>query len=466
MILFLVLGSLMYCMIVVCGAYRLGLFRECLAKNRMKNELNERTVFIVQIMIFAVAVYLYLLLAVICYHGDTVYFRDVIEHFMTNEHPFLGYYVNQDIVYPPMFMYIFYCVAKIIGFLGIPVDWNVGSFMLMLKLPGILCVFFIAWILYDLSKTFFKNQQTILVLLLTLLNPAYLFISSLICQIDALYSFFMLLTVVLVLKKNLKLSYFIFAIAILCKFQTIFITPVLLCVTFEEVFLNNFTWKKLWKHVGAAIGAIACLFLSYLPFEMDFRTMTWYQGGLTDNFTTSIQSYGLASQNTYNLWTLLGYNMQSQELMCGPLTCHAWGNIFIVIITFGSVGMFCAKRKDRSVYPMLAAMLVSEVVCFATKMMPRYLYPAVTFLVMAYICKPTVKRFICMLSYIVCFFWMLVSDYMIYPYEQYHNGLIWPRVVSVYFILCNVYLVYTIITEKASSQQVASCADSLCDTEP
>lgn len=171
---------------------------------------------------------------------------------------------------------------------------------------------------------------------------------------------------------------------------------------------------------------------------------------MISNFTNSVQSYGFASQNTYNLWTLLGYNFLSQELFFGPLTCHMWGTLFIIVFVILSIIAFCIYREDIGRLPLLAAMLVSGTVCFATKMMPRYLYPAVILLILGYVIRPTIQRFLCATGFTICFFLLTFSDYIIYPRWVFSNELIWPKVVSVYFILCVVYLVYTVFRESCN----------------
>ncbi len=444
--------TILYSMLVLFSACMTGMVSLPLKKeSRIKCDfpaVPKDKIFIIEAVIFGVSLYLNLLLGILTADGDSAFFVSVIRHFTESDAPFAGYYANGGIVYPPLFNYIYYVLAQILQLCGIPADYTSEAFILAVKLPGILCEFLMMWMLYRYAERNLADGQTIPVLLLTLLNPAYLFVTAYICQIDALYVFFMLLTMMLIHSGRLKTSYFTFAAAVLCKFQTIFITPVLICATVSRVFLSGFSWKKFLTHLGAALAAVGCMVLSYLPFVWDFSSMAFYKGGITSNFTNSIKSYGWASQNTYNFWTLMGYNFRKESLHFGPLSCTAWGTVFIVLLVALSLVQFWRRRDDRSVYPMIGAVLVSGTVCFATRMMPRYLYPAVPFLIFGLLLRPSFKRLLCVILFTGAFYLLTTFDYVVYPVFAYTPKLLLPRVISIYFIFCFLFLNYTIFTES------------------
>lgn len=408
---------------------------------------SENTVFLMEVLIFSVSLYLNLTFGISNYSGDSAYFVSVTNRLSRESHPFAGLYANSGIIYPPLFYYLYYPVSKFITGLHISVSNESRAFIFCVKFPAIVCEFAIAYILYCMAKRTLKKEQAIPVLLLTLLNPAFLFVTAFISQVDAIYVFFVFLTVWLLYHHHLKSAYFTFAAGIMFKFQTIFITPVVFYAVIHDVFLHDFNWKKFWTNLLCGLSAIFFMFLCYLPFVWDRTNHAMYEGGVISNFTNSLQSYGLASQNTYNLWTLLGYNFLSQELFFGPLTCHMWGTLFIIIFVLLSIAAFCLHREDTGRLPLLAAMLVSGTVCFATKMMPRYLYPAVILLILGYVIRPTIPRFVCAAGFTICFFLLTFSDYIIYPRWAFSNELVWPKAVSVYFILCVAFLVYTVFRE-------------------
>lgn len=400
--------------------------------------------------IFGLSVYLHLLLGILTADGDSAYFVHVITHFIESDAPFAGIYANSGITYPPLFQYLYYILAQIIRLLHIPVSTTCEAFILTVKLPGIFCEFFMAWLLYRSAAKKWKHKQTVPLLLLTLLNPAYLFVTAYICQIDALYVCLLFITVLLICENRLKLSYAAFAAAVLCKYQAIFITPVVLFATFRHVWLNDFSWKKFWTHAAAGFSAIFCMFLSYLPFVWNISAGCFYNGGLTGNFTRSIQSYGWASQNTYNFWNLFGYNFRSEELFFGPLCCADWGTLFIILLVLLSAVHFWQHKNDRRTDPLIGAVLVSGTVCFATRMMPRYLYAAVPLLILGFVQKPTWKRLFCAVGFSVLFFLLTVFDYVVYPVFAYSPNLVLPKLLSVLFLGTFVYLNGVLFCEKRS----------------
>ncbi len=419
--------------------------------NKNKYVISTKNIFYIELAILSVSIYLHLFLAVLTPTGDSVYFSEVMTK-LTEEN-FYGFYQRIGITYPPLFNYFFYLIGQLLHLFNIPFDYSLRLFVFIIKLPGIISEFLMAAIIYRIAKKYISEGQRAIALFLILLNPGYLFITSYICQIDALYTLFMILTVYLIINRKLKLSYFCFAVAILFKFQTIFITPILIFAIIDQVILHDFSWKRFWSHLITGLSAIACMALSYLPFIYNFQTGEISEGGIAYNFTTSIASYGRTSQNAYNFWTLIGYNMTAHSETFGPFTCNTWGTLFIILIVILCTFFYLRNRNDVTLYPMLATLLISGTFCFAVKMMARYLYPAVGLLVLAYVMKPTLKRFICAVTHSVAFFLVVSFDYMVYPRQIYTKDLILPYFISFYVIACFGFLVYTIGSENRSHER-------------
>lgn len=405
-----------------------------------------------------VSLYLQLYLAILTPLGDSHYFVSIINRLL--DKPFFGLYAELGITYPPLFNYIYYVVGQALRFFGIPIIEVSQSFIFVIKIPGILCSLMMSALIYRAVSVKSGGEDTsapgnpaqeglrVVTLAMIMLNPACIFISSYISQIDALYSFFVLLTVYLLFTGHLKTSYFTYAAAVLLKFQALFIAPVLLYAIISQVCLHDFSRKRFLTHLFTGLGAIACMVLSYLPFIYDWQTHTFARGGLAINFTKSVASYGFASQNAYNFWALTGYNWKQASELFGPLSCDTWGTVFIVLIVIVSAVLFVLKRDSRDSYPLLGALLVSGIFLFSVKMMPRYLYPAVLLLILGYALKPTSRRFLCALAFSVDLFLTTTFDYLVYPREQYSYSLILPYFISIYGILCFGFLIYTIWTEQ------------------
>lgn len=449
---------------IFCSSY---LFVFLILYRCSKLNISARTAFFLEISILFLSIYLHLYLAVLTPNGDSVYFSDIMTRL--TEEPFFGFYDRTGITYPPLFNYTFFCLAKLLQLLHIPFNWRFRSFIFCIKIPGILCEFLMALIIYQTARKYLPENKRYLSLFLILINPGYLLVTSYISQVDALYSFFALLTLFLIINRHLKTAYFTFAAGILFKFQTLFIGPVLVLAIIDQVLLHNFSLRRFFIHLFAGLSAIACMFLSYLPFLYDFHVGISTQMGLAHNFTSSVKGYGRASANAYNFWTLLGYNLKYDSEYFGPFPCRIWGTIFIVLLVIlcgifflfaigtdrklpglqkGSGKHFPVFRPlDTNLYPLLATFLISGIFCFSMRMMARYLYPAVVLLIYAYALKPSKKRLFCTVSFSVAFFLNVWCDFMVYPYADYRKELILPYLISFYILGCFLGLASTIISE-------------------
>lgn len=437
--------SAIYAILVLFAGYYCNLFPVTYYKKNSYFIHTEKHIFLMELFILAISSYLFLCLSILTVHGDSYAFANIIRALV--EEPFCNFYANGGINYPPLFNYIYYVVGKIMQLLGVPFSFRSHAFIFGMKVPPIICEFLMAWMLYRQCRRHLRREQTIPVLMLILLNPGYLLVTAYISQVDAIYVFFMLLTLILIQGKKLKLSYFAFAAAIMTKFQAIFITPVIAFAIVQQVFLVDFNWKKFWKHLGSGLCAIACMALSYVPFLYHANDPAGAEVGLTDNFTTSIQSFGYASHNTYNFWCLMGYNYRKETELFGPLSCYHWGILFIILLVLLTIVLFIRRKKDTDALPLLAAFLIAGMYCFSIRMMNRYLYPAIVLLILAMILRPTVQRFICTIYFAIIFFKENMFTYQIYPYERYTSELFLPKLISVAMLLGFGFLLYIILSE-------------------
>lgn len=429
---------------LICTLYLLFallLYRYCHSKR-----CSEKITFIIELFVLFLSVYLNLFLALLTPTGDSVYFSSVMARL--TENGFFGFYDNAGITYPPLFNYLFFLLAKLLTALGVPLKWSYRAFVFGVKLPGIICVFLMAALIFQTARRYLPEKKQVLPLFLILLNPGYMLVTSYICQIDALYSFFSLLTLYLIVNKHLKTAYFAFAAGILFKFQTLFIGPVLVFAIIDQVLLRNFSWKRFFSHLFTGLSAIACMIASYIPFLYDFHSKKSGEQPLLYNFTTSVSGYGRASTNAYNFWTLSGRNLRYDTETFGPLSCSAFGMIFLILLVGACIFFFFRNRRDISIYPLLAAFLVSGIFCFSVRMMARYLYPALALLILSYAMKPSRNRFLCAVSFSAAFLLNVWCDYLVYPYAAYHDRLILPYVISAYMLGCFAWLFYTLFEES------------------
>ena len=125
-------------------------------------------------------------------------------------------------------------------------------------------------------------------------NPAVIYNAAVWGQFDAVYTFFLVLSLMLALKSKPIPSAVIFAIGLLTKPQGIALLPLIVLLIYKK---NG--WKQLLYSVVAFTSTV---FLVVLPFEGIGNPITF----LIKNYSTGYLYYNVTSVNAFNLWGLFG----------------------------------------------------------------------------------------------------------------------------------------------------------------
>lgn len=412
---------------------------------------NAKRLFAAEIIILSVSLYLNLMVSIYSATGDTQDFVDMMKGLL--EKGFFGLYSKGGVHYPPFFQYLYWAIAHIMQTLGIPLQADLRIFIFGVKLPCIICEFLAAGLIFKLAQKYAAKGREVLVLFLCLFNPGVFFTTVLICQVDILYVSFVVLTVYLLVEGRLKTAYFAFAAAVLFKFQAVFITPVIAYAVINHVFLNGFEKKRFFRHLAAGLAAIGMMLASYIPFIYNFKTGEVVSGSFVDNFSHTTAGFGYATQNARNFWSLIGYGDALQTERFGFMSCQAWGRLFIVLVVVLSFCIFWKRKRDVSMYPMIAAVLVYGTWCFSVRMMGRYMYAAVFLLFLGYACRPEKKRLYCAVLVSGAYMLQICSSMLLYPWAKiYRKGVIMPRIHAAVMLICFGYLVYVIWSEKSDDR--------------
>ncbi len=196
-------------------------------------------------------------------------------------------------------------------------------------------------------------------------------------QTDGVFSFFLLLTVYAVHRRWLTVSWALYALTILTKFQGIAVLPLLVVLTWRR-----FGWKGMLR--GAAVFALITL-VGIAPFVLASG-----EGALRP-YIQSVGKYPYISINAHNFWY---WSLASQydlrnfgqptdtSLMFGPLTVRTVGFILFGIAA-GLIALRAWLLPERDDEFLLAAGLYTAFFMFSTQMHERYLYPAVVLMALA-----------------------------------------------------------------------------------
>lgn len=252
--------------------------------------------------------------------------------------------------------------------------WTFGSIAKLLLLSGESLVYLIKLIpsLFDTATVFlififvrkrFDFKASLVTAALYAFNPAVIFDSAIWGQFDAIYTFFLLLSLMLLLASKPKLSAVAFTLGLLTKPQSIALAPLIIFLIFKE-----HGWRKLFTSL---LAAVATIFVVILPFEWS-NPVTF----LSNIYFGAYGGYAYTTVNAFNIWALGGIWIPDTPIfftagwvMFGTLTAY----ILYVL----------HKRLDRSRELLIlfsAFMLFFGFFMLPTRIHERYLFPALSVL--------------------------------------------------------------------------------------
>lgn len=345
--------------------------------------------------------------------------------------------------YPPGYMYILYVIGAIKKLFGMT-SLTPGT-VILLKLPAMMCDLGIGYIIYKVAVKYTKHSYALFFAMAYMFNPAVIINSATWGQVDAVFTIFVVLMCYFVTQKKLPLAYLMLAIGILIKPQTLIFTPVLLYGIVDQVFLHNFTWKRMFKELGLGLVAIGVLFLLMMPFGI--KTVL-------SQYIDTMSSYEYASVNAYNLWTLLGKNWASQDEIFMFMTFKQWG-IFFIIATVVASAWFCFKNKEsESKYYITGAFIVFSVYMLSVRMHERYMYPALALLLIAAAVKRNTKYIIAFA--VVSLYHFLNAYHVLFYYDpntyDYNNPVLY--VISFIGVVVFIYFCYVMFVQGKHAMEL------------
>ncbi len=272
-----------------------------------------------------------------------------------------GYFAD----YPPGYIYALWLVGKLRLVFGI--DFDTPAFLLLLKLPAIICDVAATWLIFHIGRKHWTSAAGLAAAALYGFNPAVILNSAVWGQVDGILTLFILLGVWL-LETSPAVSAVSFAIALLVKPQTLIFAPLpILWFAWRLLRREKDTFGDLLVFLGAAIATFS---LAVLPFTTD-KGPGWIIGKYAD----TLASYPYATLNAFNLFALTGGNFAPVEERFLFLPYGVWGYAFIaLIVLFAAVTAFKGTAPSRFAY--IPLFLCVSVFVLSAKMHERYLFPA------------------------------------------------------------------------------------------
>jgi Gpi18-like mannosyltransferase len=291
--------------------------------------------------------------------------------------------------YAPGYLYVLWLLAAIKNtfFAGA----NVGVDHVLYRLPAIVCDLLTAALIFNVlqrelqrnAPTFQRSNVPTLALPLIgaavhLFNPLVIFNGAAWGQIDGVFTFAMLLALVLALRNYPVAAVLSYVAAFLIKPQAISLAPVL-----AIVLLMRYPWRR-WLPAGVA--GVVLGFVLIAP----FLGLSSYVA-LVRLLSSSVEVYPYTSLFTYNLWGMFGFWEDDRVASFLGISLRSLGTL-LYLVGIGYGAWLFVRALRRSADPVFAGFASATYFVFLpvmvlTRMHERYLYPLFPFLlVFALLC--------------------------------------------------------------------------------
>ena len=203
-------------------------------------------------------------------------------------------------------------------------------------------------------------------------NPAVIFNAAVWGQYDAIYTFFLILSLMLALKAKPELSAATLALALLTKPQAIALAPLIAFLIYKK--------SGLKRMLFSVLAFALTIFLIILPFNWSGQPLT----ALSQIYFGGFGQYSVTSVNAFNIWGLYGLWVPD-----GSLFILGWAlfGAFAVFTLYFLYKRFNASDEFLAVFA--AFMLFFAFFMLPTRIHERYLFPAISVLALMF---PFIKK--------------------------------------------------------------------------
>ncbi len=285
--------------------------------------------------------------------------------------------------YPPGYMYVLWLVGSIAKLLGI--TYGSAGHVLLVKMPAILADLLAAYLVYRIACRHSEKGENgasfpLLAAALAAFNPVMIFVSGGWGQIDQVLTVLLLAVVLLFLKKKIILAGLVYGAAIIVKPQALMAGPLFAVAYFSCIADEG--WKKALPRIVAAVAAaVAAIFLLALPFRGGQADPFWFVEKLLGTAT----SYPFASIEAFNLFAFFGGNWAGVEDTFFIFSYQAWGTVLICLsVAFASFLYLRGRKREPHALTLTLAWLLVALFMLGQYMHERYLFPALTLLLIAF----------------------------------------------------------------------------------
>jgi Gpi18-like mannosyltransferase len=302
--------------------------------------------------------------------------------------------------YPPFNVYIFWAFGSLAKAVS---AWGISTISIVKLVPNLFDLG-TATLIYLFVRKQLDFKQSLLATGLYVFNPAIIFNAAIWGQFDAIYTFFLVVSLILALKSKPNFSAAVFAIAILTKPQGIALLPLVAFLIYEKTkfkptndasqdLVQNKHITKLLRLNGIIIKElpkIRNLLISMIVFVVTvFVVILSFEWSNPVTFLSSIyfgaySNYQYTSINAFNLWGLFGLWMPD-----GNLSILGWAmfGAFVAFTLYVLHKRFHVSGEFLALFS--AFMLFFAFFMLPTRIHERYLFPAISMLALMF---PLIKK--------------------------------------------------------------------------
>lgn len=325
------------------------------------------------------------------YGGDIGYWLDWIGQLQDRG------YTQLKANYPPLYVQWLWLLAR--GYEAFEVAPVAGDLLRMLvNTPVLLAHLLLVWIAHVfLRKADADERQSRYAMAFTVFNPALLLDGPLWGQVDLVFCVFVVLALyTLISGRYLLLSLPLLVIALLTKFQTVSVLPVVLALLWHRR-----QAPRLWQGLLPA-GLIALLL--FLPYLLAGSAISM----IDQAYLEASSLYPLATMHAMNLWYLLGFNSRPDTwLLLSPGVSASGLGLLITPkwLGLGACALWClyllidsVRCNDAERHWRNAILCATGFFVLLPGMHERYLVPAVVIALVAAARYPAFRKHALMLS--------------------------------------------------------------------
>lgn len=267
--------------------------------------------------------------------------------------------------YPPLNVYIFWIFGTLAKWLSL---FGTRYIIYAVKLPSNLFDVATAFLVFTFLRGRLGFKPSLVAASFYAFNPATIFNTSVWGQFDAVYTFFLVLSLTSILCSKPKLSVMAFTLGVLSKPQSIALAPLIV-----YLIARRQGWRGL---VTSAIISAATILIAIVPFRwnnpVDFLAEIYLEG---------YGGYPYTSVNAFNIWAFTGFwKSDGGTLIFLDYFTIGWA-MFGALTAF-TIYLLHERLDDSEGVPVLfsAFVLLFGFFILPTRIHERYLFPAISVL--------------------------------------------------------------------------------------